>query len=331
MPKVTGPLLSINAQGKLANRLIYKNRAGEHYVTKQHYPKKEPSLDQWTQRHIMGLLTAQWHCMSSVDKAFWEAEAKAKNPKLPGYHYFMSIAQTDLHTYHGLELYYPMNEASGNIIHDYFGLHRDATGYPATPGKGPLVTQSFQNNYGNARWFGGNDCLVTQPFKLPSINNSFTLSCWLKCDIVAHYQCICFFFGNYIDNPSFALYRAISSDYLFFEYYDGIHDIVRGALTYFTNYNNTYLYFTFSFDYLTGTSYFYRNANLLISHSSLFDVSPFINVSPQFIGSLANYASYFNGTIDEFRIYNRLLSSQEILQQYNLLRLDKTRSPKKDL
>jgi len=77
---------------------------------------------------------------------------------------------------------------------------------------------------------------------------------------------------------------------------------------------NQWHFFTTVYDYANNKEYFYIDGALFGTYSSVLHKStnPILN-----IGRNTNVTSYFNGKIDDIRIYNRVLTSSEILAIYN--------------
>ncbi len=127
MAKLQGPLLSAAAHGKIANQVIFSRRKGNNIARGFHMPKKDISLSQWTQRHIIGMLVAHWQCMTDAQRQNYENLAKESGLRISGFNYFLKVAQKDLYTHHGLCGYWSMNEISGDQVLDYSGQGNHGT------------------------------------------------------------------------------------------------------------------------------------------------------------------------------------------------------------
>jgi hypothetical protein len=142
MAKSTGPLFSLKASGTVGKKLTFSNKGSGQQVRKFHYPKKTVTLDQWTQRQIMGLLTAHWQCMTDNEKAVYNDYVNEHNLNMSGFNRFIKLAQTDLLTYHGLRLYYSMNQKTGGILIDNSGNGINGTLQPAPMDNSPQYVDS---------------------------------------------------------------------------------------------------------------------------------------------------------------------------------------------
>jgi hypothetical protein len=150
MAKIKGPLMSSAAHGKIAQSLLYRRRSRQNTVDKLTRPTGKPSLSQLTQRTIIGLLTAHWQCMSSGDKQTYKDLGKLQKPPLPGFNYFIRVAQTDLKTHHGLLGAWFLNEATGTTCYDSSGQGNN--GVIATVSGSPSAhrTSSLSDKFGRA-------------------------------------------------------------------------------------------------------------------------------------------------------------------------------------
>ena len=321
MAKTKSPLLSSSASGTIGKSLIYSKKLAGSITRSMHYPKKEPTLKQWTRRHIVGLLTAHWQCMSDAEHTSWNDLAVSSKSKLPGYHYFLKLAQSDLYAHHGLVGYWSFNEETGNTFFDYSGNSFHGTLGPSYPDNCPSRVSSFKKDYGNALSFDGIDDygFISHDPKF-DITDQITIESWIKL-------------------------IGLSS---------GTNRILRkwrsavGERCYMTSvYNNKFEFF-YSQDGST-TNFITSSISLSLEWTHVVAVLGLDNITRLFInsiqdsttGSLAslntftqnialgilNPSEYFYGSLDEIRIYNRALSYNEIKKHYQLLRLDKKRQP----
>ncbi len=107
--------------------------------------------------------------------------------------------------------------------------------------------------------------------------------------------------------------QAVSSVYI-----DGIQRTTPASLALT---NNTWTHLAFTYDSTSKTLNTYINGNqeiksLVLSGLSTYSMS--VSTNNLRIGSYSTY--YWNGLIDEVKVYNRALSASEILNQYNELK-----------
>lgn len=201
----------------------------------------------------------------------------------------------------GLMLYYPMNananDASGN------GLNGTMIGGVTA------VTDRF-GNPGGALQFNGTNGYIDAPDGVYFGGGDFTLSCWVKANTYAGWSRV-FDFGNGASNNNVLM--AITNGTTgrpATETYNGTvsgGQITSGAVQTGTNIWS-FLVYTFS----AGTGRVYKDGVQIASGTQT--APPSVLRTMCYIGR-SNWAgdAYANAAFDEFRIYNRQLSSLEIL------------------
>jgi len=321
MAKTLSPLFSSSAHGKLARSLVYSKKKSGQLARAMHYPKKEPSLKQWTRRHIVGLLTAHWQCMTDNERSTWNTNAAASNLNLPGYQYFLKLAQADLYTHHGMVIYLPLNEATGEncfcaVCDMFMGVLK-----PSYPDNCPIRSPSFRKEYGNSLFFDGTDDYVQISYHSRfSITEAITLEAWIKLSSLSHgWQIL---FANSAAAPNrVMILRVINQKLYFYASSDGLV-YVNVSTDSILTLDWTYVVATFST--LDNKMRLYINSVQWPDTQDLdsLHVAP----KPLFFGGTPA-SEFFFGGIDEFRVYNRALGAEEIKKHFALLRLDKKRQP----
>lgn len=320
-PKVKLPLGSMSAKKSISRLLTFYDRGGRQKVKKYGAPAliKEVTLKQWTRRHITGLLTAHWQCMTTDQKAVYEDTVKSKRLKMSGYNYFFKLAQADLYAHHGLCAYWSMNEATGAQVTDYSGNANHGTLNPTYPSDCPIRVDSMIKQYGNSLLFNTLDHRVIIPhdesFNFDTTDN-FTISGWFKLKPTVVWPPP---LNRGAGSPSSKGYRFeyTSGHRIYFLICDGS---TRDELVSTSNVDD------FVWHFLAGVSdgsakklYFYFDGE----EDAVGDI--------EIVGSMKVTRALTIGfygvgnIIDEVRIYNRALGADEIFKQYNLLRLDKQR------
>lgn len=116
MPKLTGPLFSVEAHKDLAKALTYQRRPGGAAVYGYKKPKVPLTIPQRLQRWDIASAVAYWRSLSDAAKAEWEAKAQGQGQS--GYSYMIShYFPVNLDRV----LWLPMQEGSGSIVNDRSG------------------------------------------------------------------------------------------------------------------------------------------------------------------------------------------------------------------
>ncbi|HPT40553.1 MAG TPA: hypothetical protein PLQ44_03055 [Candidatus Paceibacterota bacterium] len=118
-----------------------------------HYPKKEPTGKQLTQRYLIGLLTARWQTMTDYEKAPFISgalvESERSGKPMTGFNYWIKMAQSNLLVYFGLLAFYPMNETGGYVVNDYSPNLLHFNLFPVAPASTLSFLPSENKKFGN--------------------------------------------------------------------------------------------------------------------------------------------------------------------------------------
>lgn len=88
MPKLRGPLLSLEARGRLTKLFSYLRRRGHHIVEAVPVPTDAKSAAQLFNRHMFSKCVDLWHLLSDAEKQEWESLARPRH--MTGYAWFIS-------------------------------------------------------------------------------------------------------------------------------------------------------------------------------------------------------------------------------------------------
>lgn len=133
MAKITAPLLSQSASGQFGKHgLIFSQRRSGQQVRDYHKPRGEASSDQMVQRQIIGLLTAQWRCMTQSQKDVYNTLAHDSGEKITGFNYFVRAGCANMGSVNGLIFFWPFEEKSGDTVFDASGNGKNGTTYNIT-------------------------------------------------------------------------------------------------------------------------------------------------------------------------------------------------------
>ncbi|WP_329220057.1 LamG domain-containing protein [Streptomyces sp. NBC_01485] len=216
-----------------------------------------------------------------------------------------STAQADITT--GLVLDYNLDETSGTVVHDSSGNGRDGT---------VLGTTSWGGTEGLT--FNGTNTYVKVPDNIMAGLSSITVSydVWIDPALSGNY--FTYGFGNsssgygngYLFNTGNALHASITaSDYLHEQKTGQATALARGAWKQVT-YTQTG---TTGIMYLDGVEVA-RNTAVTVTPGS---IGGGVTTADYIGRSLFSADSYFKGKMRDFRVYNRALSSGEVVNRDN--------------
>jgi hypothetical protein len=321
MAKVKGPLFSVSAHGKLGKSLIYSHPGSGQIARNFHMPHKKTTLKQWTQRHIIGLLTAHWQIKTTSEKLIYENLAKASGMNISGFNYFVKIAQTNLYAHHGLCGYWSMNEPNGIQVKDYSGNGNHGVLMPTYPTNCPERITSFKKEYGNALYFNGTEDYVEAP-DTPTLNPTTAITMEVLIKTTGNLEGYARIISKRSPGSAYELILNTTSGALQVYIYtpngstvvDGNTNVQDGKPHYAAVTREETVLNIYIDDYLDKAATVQPGSTE--STSNLF-----------FGRYPAASIHFFKDMLDEIRIYNRGLSAAEVLKHYNLLRLDKQRQP----
>lgn len=90
MSKARGPLLSVDATGKIGKSLIFFNWKGIHRVKQYKKPVQPDTQSQLDKRDIMKKGVQRWQWLLQLIKSFWNDAVKNIQKVMSGYNYFLS-------------------------------------------------------------------------------------------------------------------------------------------------------------------------------------------------------------------------------------------------
>ena len=222
--------------------------------------------------------------------------------------------------------YWTFDEASGTTAKDFSGSQNNGT----------LTNFNFNSSSG---WYNGTDCKygsclkfdgandfvnVSNPSNIPIGNSEYTIAAWFKVDLFAGAQGVVGWgnFGTTNQVNALRLYGEFCSNLGFRNYW------WSNDLSVCTNYPAVggWSHVAATFDGTTRR--IYLNGTQIASDTPTGHNVP--NANNFRIGS-TNNGEYFNGTIDEVRIYNRSLTTAEIASIANATLLTATSFPSENI
>lgn len=122
MPKLNGPLFSLEARKALAKALTYQRRPGGASVYPYKKPKVPLTTPQQYQRQSIAAAVRAWQYAHTDLRALYEKMAKGRGQS--GYSLWMRERTVPCG---GISLYLPFIDGSGSIAHDVSGNENDGT------------------------------------------------------------------------------------------------------------------------------------------------------------------------------------------------------------
>lgn len=79
MARVTGPLMSLDARGKVGGAIVFSSAKGVPTVRRLVIPSNPQSAAQWGQRSMMRFLSVAWAGLDAAEKSSWDTLASDAN------------------------------------------------------------------------------------------------------------------------------------------------------------------------------------------------------------------------------------------------------------
>lgn len=209
----------------------------------------------------------------------------------------------------GLVGYWRMDEGTGTTTKDSAASHTGTITGATWKSEGDCMS-------GSCLYFDGTDYVTTPAFALSG--TVLTVTGWVKIAFNATYYQTILGDGPASSTAGYIwIMRQLNTNRLYFGYAQGINTYLS-MTTFFTGYNNTWVYFSIVADYSGASVKFYRNGEL-IQTSSMTGTPLFPSTNrAKYLGSFDSSGYRItNGNLDDIRIYNRGLSDAEIGTLYN--------------
>lgn len=318
MAKINAPLFSINSSGSLDKSITFRKKSKNQIASKYSKPGNkipfESSPRQKDQRGIIGLITIAWQSKTDLDKLAWDTSAKDARFKGTGYHYFLHLAKTDLTTYLGLVGYWSMNYNIDDNIPDLSGNNNYGILKPSYPSNSPIPKDSINNKFGKCLYFAISDYLDNDIQLVSSY--PFTMSLWFNISTLGLDQTL----FSIEDKNTWNIMNSIG---LFSDNKLYLRTRNPSAQNFLVSTNvlvSDKWYFVVCVWESSILRYMYLNGIFQNQLTSSFPWQSSINRFSIGRSGDSTPDNYFNGLIDEVRIYNRVLNKTEIQLQYNLFR-----------
>jgi hypothetical protein len=213
-------------------------------------------------------------------------------------------------------------------------LELDASDRNSYPGSGTVWTDLSGNNNngsfvngptfssanGGSIVFDGNtsSAYITTPSTL-ILSNTISFNFWVSSIGQTAYNQTILGKDTNGANPHLLIRRGGSSDNLIWNYYNGSATFTTTFNSFFTGFNNLFINLQITADYISGVVSVYRNG-VLFGTSTQTMLYPNTSAILTLGNWLANIALPLNGKIAISQIYNKILSANEVQQNYNALK-----------
>lgn len=223
-----------------------------------------------------------------------------------------------------------VNIKNGLVVHYTLDGHAADSGANGLNGV-MFGTTNTSDRFGKAnaalKFNGSSDYIAVPHNSVLSLTGSKSVSVWYKLDDanLLNYPTIIYKQGDQVSNPNYSLQLAHEAGYGSNRYkLDYFHGNAGGNKNLFTkqdyrNYLGQWVHIIFSYNTADGYMRIYFNGQI---SDSLYAPSfvPYTSTDSMQIarGSKVNYPdSYFKGSLDDIRIYNRALHRAEVIALYN--------------
>lgn len=291
MAKLKTPLLSLGAHGTIADTLTFQKRGRGTMARKKPVPIDAKTLPQIYHRWLYQDYVAYWHDQTAETQQLWETNARPHH--MTGFAYWMKYYLTNLPDIAGM---WHLDERTGITAIDFSKNKNTGTLYGPTHVPGPI-------DYA-LKFDGLDDYVICPDANLPFGVSPRTLSFWFKrgyADPTIDYEFIVSYGSSGEAHTFGAAFYIATTDLSFFGW--GVSDFDTGFDIPDTNWH----FIVITFDGITVRTYMDGIAGNTDT--------PALNTlsSGQLIVAdrvdLAGYNS--PGCVDEVRVYNRVLTSQD--------------------
>ena len=310
MPKVEGPLFSLQAGGTFQDTITYQRYKGGTRVITKPIPTNEPSDTQLYYRYIMQRLRADWSNQSADTKAYWNQLAEIRGGH-SGYNLYIQSQFQFIRHYDCFTALYLLNENTSTKIYDVSTNQNQGmlTKYTS----GDPITWSTGKNYalGPAIDFPGIGTYADLGDNPQLYSQNFTIELWAQAATIDADFDVLFC----LDAVPYGLWLAFSNVHKICAVcFDGSdYSILSG-----TTQPQTNQWYHIALTVESGLFRLYINAVLENEDQKTFAYS---GPSPQVCLGAAklglNYGNHFTGKLNQVACYSRALSPDEILYNFN--------------
>lgn len=318
MAKITGPLMSNSASGKIGERLVFSQRKSGQQVRFQKAQKDKKTFPQLNNRGLYGIASSIWGGFSASEKLVYKNLAKNKN--ISGYNYFIKLAIDNPLQYLGLEVYYTFNELTGATVFDYSKNGINATLLPTYPSLCPTREESYSINAGKSLYFStSNNYLRTSSFSLiPPFFTVCTVFRYFSNSLIN--QTIISDNGQSSTSSFIWIYNPLNTSTLSLQYCTGTSIASCISTDFFKDQSGKWLNICITVDYVSKLCKFYRNG-VFINEVSMTGTPLFpSSLKVKYLGVYsANRHQIQSGNLDDICLFKNILNVTQIKLLYKFL------------
>lgn len=308
MVKITGPLMSVEASGKIGERLVFSKRASGQQARFQKAQKDVVTASRTAQRALYTSAVADWNALSDVEKEVYRL--RASNLHMSGYNLFMSETLSIPDFFADLVAYWDMNRVGYGTILDISENGNVGTLLPKWPSDAPSYVDSKNSKMDKALSFDGlNDKVSVSPGTSFQNLAAKSLFLWFKAPAFTGSSRVLVYGGKYHTPFGDIIFLDGGSNVIICEVKNSAGAQVHFEIPFTPN---EWTCFGFTFN---GSSVsVFKNGVEITPSASL---SGIIASSgwPFLIGSYIS-SSFANCLIDEVMIFDRSLTPSEVLELY---------------
>jgi hypothetical protein len=206
-------------------------------------------------------------------------------------------------------------------IRSYPGTGTTWTDLSGNNNSGSLVNgPTFSSDNGGSIVFDGStsSAYITTPSTL-ILSNTISFNFWVSSIGQTSYSQAILGKDTNGANPHLLIRRNLRSDNLIWNYYNGSATFTTNFNSFFTGFNNLFINLQITADYISGVVSVYRNG-VLFGTSTQTMLYPNTSAILTLGNWLPNTGLPLNGKIAISQIYNKILSANEVQQNYNALK-----------
>jgi len=333
MAKLKGPLFSVNAKGKLGNALIFSSARGIKKASRHFKPHNPRTALQQDNRSIMRYAVWSWQSLTDDQKWSYDQSAKNLGLKMSGYNYYL---QTYIAAYavappppppepilDHLVSWWKLDENAGDTAYDSIG-NNHLTRYGASWVPGKINSALYFDGVNNHATIEDADTIGISGDDFVAAGG-FTIEFWIKPSAWSSDTCLVMK-GIDHDSSEYAIWADWYGQWLAFK-------------THKTRFVHQRFYDTVNINTRLPVGGWYHIAFTMIPNdgSSIKVYKDGEDITSDFywhdgdgnegwadwdgpfrIGSNTNNTAWLNSKIDELRIYDKVLTFEEIQHNFSL-------------